>query len=449
MLTNVPRIGDVEVMARLLLDLGAEVDGIGTTTLRVRCPEVTKDEPDPALVGRLRGSVLLLGPLLARRGRARLAPPGGDFPARRTIATHLEALQAMGAADWDGRARAEAPDGLKAASIYLDEASVTGTETALLAAAGAPASPRSATRRPSFVGFDVAAPERAGRAECVRALEEAGAYVSRGHLETVAEVAGTSFDEVVFTGGGAKGALWPQVLADVLGTPVHVPVEKESTALGAALLARVGAGLDADLDEAVARVVRHERTFAPEPAAVARYQELYAGWTELVARALALAEDGLVRPMWRAAGGMTEATTSELERLVERSRLIGADPGSWSTAAATRRPSCASATTSAASATCCGSRAAAPISPPSAATGSRACFSTSCCRCATLEAMSDDEMVAYLARCMVDPAARRPSIETLLHAFLPAAHVDHIHADCDLRAHEPPRGPAYRCRGPG
>src|SRR5919198_4764951 len=60
-LTNVPRIADVEVMARLLLDLGAEVDGIGTTTLRVRCPSIVKDDPDPILVGRLRGSVLLLG----------------------------------------------------------------------------------------------------------------------------------------------------------------------------------------------------------------------------------------------------------------------------------------------------------------------------------------------------------------------------------------------------
>ncbi len=96
-LTNVPRIADVEVMARLLLDLGAEVEGIGSTTLRIRCREVTKDEPDSALVGRLRGSVLLLGPLLARRGRANVAPPGGDFPARRTITTHIEALTAMGA----------------------------------------------------------------------------------------------------------------------------------------------------------------------------------------------------------------------------------------------------------------------------------------------------------------------------------------------------------------
>ncbi len=138
-LTNVPRISDVEVMARLILDLGGEVEGIGSTTLRVRCPEIVKDEPDGTLVGRLRGSVLLLGPLLARRGRAHLAPPGGDFPARRTINTHLEALESMGARKAEGAGHVlEAPDGLKPTSIYLYEASVTGTETALLAAAAAP-----------------------------------------------------------------------------------------------------------------------------------------------------------------------------------------------------------------------------------------------------------------------------------------------------------------------
>jgi UDP-N-acetylglucosamine 1-carboxyvinyltransferase len=137
-LTNVPRISDVEVMARLLLDVGAEVEGIGSTTLRVRCPNVTNHEPDGALVGRLRGSVLLLGPLLARRGRAHLGRPGGDFPARRTIGTHLEALVAMGARTVAGSGhRLEAPDGLRPTSIYLYEASVTGTETALLAAAAA------------------------------------------------------------------------------------------------------------------------------------------------------------------------------------------------------------------------------------------------------------------------------------------------------------------------
>jgi UDP-N-acetylglucosamine 1-carboxyvinyltransferase len=135
-LTNVPRIKDVEVMAQLLVDLGATVEGVGTSTLRVQCETITKDEPDATLVGRLRGSVLLIGPLLARRGRAHLALPGGDFPARRSIAIHLEALESMGARILPGPGHVvEVRDGLKPTSIYLYEASVTGTETALLAAA--------------------------------------------------------------------------------------------------------------------------------------------------------------------------------------------------------------------------------------------------------------------------------------------------------------------------
>jgi UDP-N-acetylglucosamine 1-carboxyvinyltransferase len=138
-LHNVPRIRDVSVMIRLLRSLGATVEGDGTPTLRVTCGSITSEEPDPALVGRLRGSVLLLGPLLGRNGRARLAPPGGDFAARRTIATHLQALCALGATVTasDAGHFLEAPRGLTGASMYLLEASVTGTETALLAAARA------------------------------------------------------------------------------------------------------------------------------------------------------------------------------------------------------------------------------------------------------------------------------------------------------------------------
>ncbi len=137
-LTNVPRIRDVEVLTDILRGLGASVDGAGTGTLRITCEQLMTDTPDSALVGRLRGSVLLLGPLLARRGSARLAPPGGDFPARRTISTHLQALVALGGRIVDGPTHTlDAPEGLTGASMYLDEASVTGTETALLAAATA------------------------------------------------------------------------------------------------------------------------------------------------------------------------------------------------------------------------------------------------------------------------------------------------------------------------
>jgi UDP-N-acetylglucosamine 1-carboxyvinyltransferase len=136
---NVPRIRDVAVMVSLLRSLGAEVEGDGTSTLRVTCANVHASQPDAAMVGKLRGSVLLLGALVGRVGRAELAPPGGDFPARRTITAHLRALAALGArvVDDPNGHRLEAPDGLRGASMYLVEASVTGTETALLAAAQA------------------------------------------------------------------------------------------------------------------------------------------------------------------------------------------------------------------------------------------------------------------------------------------------------------------------
>jgi UDP-N-acetylglucosamine 1-carboxyvinyltransferase len=122
-------------MCRLLQGLGASVDGVGTSTLRVRCRELRADDPDPALVARIRGSVLLVAPLLARAGRAAVGEPGGDFPGRRSVATHLRALAALGAVPEapDGRALVAA-GGLRGASFYLAEASVTATETALLAA---------------------------------------------------------------------------------------------------------------------------------------------------------------------------------------------------------------------------------------------------------------------------------------------------------------------------
>ena len=138
-LENVPRIRDVDAMCALLRSLGAEVDGVGSSTLRVRCREIRTSDPDPSLVVRLRGSVLLIAPLLARAGRVGVGEPGGDFPGRRSMATHYRALAALGAVPEvpGGRALA-APHGLRAASVYLDEASVTATETVLLAGATAP-----------------------------------------------------------------------------------------------------------------------------------------------------------------------------------------------------------------------------------------------------------------------------------------------------------------------
>jgi len=133
-LENVPRIRDVEAMADLLRDLGASVAWEGSSTLRIRAVNISSTEPRADLVGKLRGSVLLLGPLLARKGEAILGAPGGDFPSRRNLTQHHAALAELGARPKDGGGF-EAPSGLKAASFYMMEASVTATETALLGAA--------------------------------------------------------------------------------------------------------------------------------------------------------------------------------------------------------------------------------------------------------------------------------------------------------------------------
>lgn len=245
-LSNVPRIRDVEVMAQLLVDLGAHVDGIGTTTLRVRCPDVVKDEPDGAMVGRLRGSVLLLGPLLARRGRAKLAPPGGDFPARRTIATHVEALAAMGARVVEAQGHLlECPDGLKPTSIYLYEASVTGTETALLAAAAAPG--RSEIRHAACEPHVV---------ELCRFLEKLGVGISGAGSTTIQVDGGGKL-------GGAAHTLWGDyieagswaVVAAVTGGEIDVRgARSEDLEVVAAVLKRLN--IECAMDGELFRVER-------------------------------------------------------------------------------------------------------------------------------------------------------------------------------------------------
>ena len=96
-LTNVPRISDVEVMARLLIDLGATVDGIGTTTLRVRCREVVKDEPDGAWSAGCAAPCCSSARCWRGAGARGWRRPAETFPARRSISTHLDALAAMGA----------------------------------------------------------------------------------------------------------------------------------------------------------------------------------------------------------------------------------------------------------------------------------------------------------------------------------------------------------------
>ncbi len=133
-LSNVPRIRDVSTMIALLTDLGASVDWTGENEVRVHAASVDKVEADAGLSDHIRASFLLGGPLLARFGRAVLAPPGGDMIGRRRLDTHVHAFEQLGAEiRIDGRFELRA-DRLQGKRIFLDEASVMGTENAVMAA---------------------------------------------------------------------------------------------------------------------------------------------------------------------------------------------------------------------------------------------------------------------------------------------------------------------------
>jgi UDP-N-acetylglucosamine 1-carboxyvinyltransferase len=133
-LDNIPRIRDVETMLALLLDLGATTEWTGPNAVRIDTRNLKPKVLDPALCAKIRASILLAGPLLARFGSVTLPPPGGDVIGRRRVDTHFLALEHLGASVMVGdRYELEAKQ-LKGDDIFLDEPSVTGTENALMAA---------------------------------------------------------------------------------------------------------------------------------------------------------------------------------------------------------------------------------------------------------------------------------------------------------------------------
>jgi UDP-N-acetylglucosamine 1-carboxyvinyltransferase len=133
-LTNVPAITDVQTMLELVADLGVDVEQVGGGEVRIHAADVTKRELDDELCSRIRASVLLAGPLLARCGEAIVPPPGGDVIGRRRLDTHIHAFTRLGAHVHANRRYHMRTDGLVGGNVFLDEASVTGTENALMAA---------------------------------------------------------------------------------------------------------------------------------------------------------------------------------------------------------------------------------------------------------------------------------------------------------------------------
>jgi len=136
-LENVPRIRDVEILVELVKSVGASVEWAARNTLKIHAKTVKSAELDPELCRRIRASILLAAPLLARSGEIELPPPGGDVIGRRRLDTHFLALERLGVIFDLAESFKLSTPGMRGADVFLDEPSVTATEQAVTAAAAA------------------------------------------------------------------------------------------------------------------------------------------------------------------------------------------------------------------------------------------------------------------------------------------------------------------------
>ncbi|MBS4213883.1 autoinducer-2 kinase [Neobacillus rhizophilus] len=154
---------------------------------------------------------------------------------------------------------------------------------------------------PSFLNLTIDS-NKTGKKEMFKSIQENACLVTYGNLKIVEEVTGHYPTEAIFAGGASKGKLWSQTLADVLGIPVKIPVEKEAAALGTAIMAGLGAGLYLDLETAISELVGWERVHYPDMDNHRRYLLLYENWRAVYAEQLRLADLGKTNHMWMAPG---------------------------------------------------------------------------------------------------------------------------------------------------
>jgi len=136
-LLNVPRIRDIETLVELIKSVGVSMEWVGQNALDIHAKELRPADLNPTLCAKIRASILLAAPLLARSGHITLPPPGGDVIGRRRLDTHFLALEQLGAEFTHGKMIDMKVDGFRGADVFLDEPSVTATENALVAAAAA------------------------------------------------------------------------------------------------------------------------------------------------------------------------------------------------------------------------------------------------------------------------------------------------------------------------
>ena len=249
-LTNMPDLSDVRSLTNLLESFGAKVSEPEPGTMRLHVPDLTSTTADYELVRKMRASFNVLGPLVARAGKAKVSLPGGCAIGARPVDLHLKALEALGVdIELDaGYVLAEAPDGLKGATISFPFVSVGATEHAMLTAVLAEGQTTllNAAREPEIVDL----------ANCLNAMgaKVSGAGRSEITIDGVETLGGTTHHVVpdrieagtyalaVATAGGKVrltgvrsdhlGSLWPLIAqsgADIEMDETSVTIRRKST----------------------------------------------------------------------------------------------------------------------------------------------------------------------------------------------------------------------------
>jgi autoinducer 2 (AI-2) kinase len=154
---------------------------------------------------------------------------------------------------------------------------------------------------PSFIGLGLDE-SKYNVASMFRALEENACIVSAINLENIKAFSGVSPTSITFASGASNGALWSQILADVTGLEVKVPVVKEATALGVAMACGIGAGVYKSFDEAGKEIVKIERIYEPNAANHEQYGEIKEKWLKVYSKQMELVKEGILEPMWKAPG---------------------------------------------------------------------------------------------------------------------------------------------------
>jgi autoinducer 2 (AI-2) kinase len=154
---------------------------------------------------------------------------------------------------------------------------------------------------PSFIGLGLDE-SKYNVASMFSALEENACIVSAINLENIKAFSGVSPTSITFASGASNGALWSQILADVTGLEIKVPMVKEATARGVAMACGIGAGVYKSFEEAGNNIVKIERTYEPNLANYGQYQEIKEKWIKVYSKQMELVKEGTLEPMWKAPG---------------------------------------------------------------------------------------------------------------------------------------------------